>query len=158
MIVKHVHDMQALVLNKEWKNALILSTCFEGMTISDCSVWTSESNVGFIINILLYSWLEKMFKQRTCIWHNSFKVFLEVRSTFAEEEYTYEKNNFSWDKSCNVIRIAWDWKYLVYRSRGIWGGRKHNLTNSSIFMKWVRVNLQEKCVQFPSPTRFRVLA
>ena len=55
MIVQHVLDMQALALNKEWKNALILSTCFEGMTISDCSVWTSERNVGFIINLLLDS-------------------------------------------------------------------------------------------------------
>ena len=39
MIVQYVLDMQALALNGEWKNALILSICFEGMKMSDRSVW-----------------------------------------------------------------------------------------------------------------------
>ena len=39
MVVQHVLDMQALTLNGEWKNALILSICFEGMKMNDRSVW-----------------------------------------------------------------------------------------------------------------------
>ena len=31
MIVQHVLDMQALALDREWENALILSICFDNM-------------------------------------------------------------------------------------------------------------------------------
>ena len=47
MIVQHVLDMQGLALNGEWENALILSICFEGMKMSDRSVWAFERNVVF---------------------------------------------------------------------------------------------------------------
>ena len=51
MIVQHVLDMQALALNGEWENALILN--IEGMKINDRSVWAFERNVGFTDRLLL---------------------------------------------------------------------------------------------------------
>jgi hypothetical protein len=38
-IVQHVLDMQALTLNGKWENAMILSICFEGMTMSTSWRW-----------------------------------------------------------------------------------------------------------------------
>jgi hypothetical protein len=59
MIVQHVLDMQALALNGEWENALILSICFEGMKMSNHSVWVFERNVGFTDRLLLGFFTEK---------------------------------------------------------------------------------------------------
>ena len=59
MIVQHVLDMQALALNGEWENALILSIFFEGMKMSDRSMWAFERNVGFIYRLLLGSFTKK---------------------------------------------------------------------------------------------------
>ena len=55
MIVQYVFNMQAFALNGEWKNALILSICFQGMKMSDYSVWAFERNVGFTDRLLLGS-------------------------------------------------------------------------------------------------------
>ena len=64
MIVQHVLDMQTLVLNGEWKNALILSISFEIMKMSDCSVWAFERKVGLTDMLLLGSCTGKIFKQK----------------------------------------------------------------------------------------------
>jgi hypothetical protein len=53
VIMQHVFDMQALALNGEWENAMILSICFEGMKMSDCNVWAFERNIGFTDGLLL---------------------------------------------------------------------------------------------------------
>ena len=59
MIGQHVLDVQALALNVGWKNALILSICFEGTKMSDHSVWAFERNVGFTDRLLLGSFTEQ---------------------------------------------------------------------------------------------------
>jgi hypothetical protein len=46
MIVQHVLDMQALALNGEWENALILSIHFQGMKMSDRNMWAYKRNIG----------------------------------------------------------------------------------------------------------------
>ena len=69
-------DMQALELNEEWENALILSICFESMKMSDRSVWAFERNVGFTNKLLLGSFEERTFKQRTLVCHNIYKFFV----------------------------------------------------------------------------------
>jgi hypothetical protein len=76
MIVQHVLDMQALPLNGEWENALILSICFEGMKISDRSVWAFERNVGFTDRLLLDSFTEKSSNNKLVYvtTHSSFFV------------------------------------------------------------------------------------
>ena len=52
--------------------------------MSGCSVWAFERNVGFNKRLLLDSLIEKMFKQRTRVCHNTYKF-----------EYTYERDHFS---------------------------------------------------------------
>jgi hypothetical protein len=64
-----------LALNGEWENTLVFSIYFESMNMSDCRVWVFERNVGFT-DILLDYFIEKMFKQRTRVVHNTFKFFL----------------------------------------------------------------------------------
>jgi hypothetical protein len=69
--------MQTLAVNGEWENAPILNICFEGMKMSDCSVWKFERNVGFTDRLLLGSFMDKMFKQRISVCHNIFKLLCE---------------------------------------------------------------------------------
>ena len=99
MIVQYVLDMQALALNEEWENALILSICFESTKMSGCSVWAFERNVGFTDRLLLGSFTKKMSKQRTHVCYDTFRLFFwwEVKSVFVEEKYTYERDNFNWE-------------------------------------------------------------
>jgi hypothetical protein len=40
--------------------------------MSDRSAWAFERNVGFTDRLLLGSFTEKMFKQRTRVYHNTF--------------------------------------------------------------------------------------
>lgn len=51
-----------------------------------------------------------------------------------------------------------DYKYLVYYRRSIWDDQKYNFRNCEKFCALVRVHLQHTLVQFPSPTRCRILA
>ena len=88
MIVQHVFDMQALALNGEWENILILSICFEGMKMSDRSVYVFERNVGFTDRLLLRSLTKKMFKQRTHVCHNIFKFLCERLGPYLQKKNT----------------------------------------------------------------------
>ena len=76
MIVWYVLDMQALALNEQWENALILSICFESMKMSNRSVWAWERNVGFTDRLLLGSFMEKYSSKELVyvIIHSSFFV------------------------------------------------------------------------------------
>ena len=96
MIVQHVLDMHALALNREWENALILSICFEGMKISDCSVWAFERNVGFTNRLLLGSYTHKIFKQRIRVCYNTFKFLCERLDPYLQKMNTHMRDNFSW--------------------------------------------------------------
>ena len=53
MIKQYVLDMQALALNEEWENALILSNFFKSVKMNDHSVWAYERNVGVTDRLLL---------------------------------------------------------------------------------------------------------
>ena len=94
MIVQHVLDMQALALNEEWDDVLILSTCFKGMKMSDHSVWAFERNVGFTDRLLLDTFTNKMFKQKTRVCYNTFKFLCEGIGLYLQRE------------NCNVITKA----------------------------------------------------
>ena len=74
MIMQHVLGMQALAFNEEWENTLILSICFESVRMSGHSVRAFERNAGLTDGLLLGSSMEKTFKQKNCIFHNTFKV------------------------------------------------------------------------------------
>ena len=95
MIVQHVLDMQALALNGEWENALILSICFEGMKMSDRSVWAFERNVGFAARLLLDYFMKKMFKQRTRVCHNTFMFICERLGLYLQRKNTHMRETIS---------------------------------------------------------------
>ena len=118
MIMQHVLDMQALALNKEWKNALILSMCYDSMKMSNRSVWAFERNAGFTDKLLLGPSKEKMFKQRICVCHNTFKFLwkrlglcLQMRNTHMIEIILVESK-----LQCHYKGLGW--KYLVNYRRG----------------------------------------
>jgi hypothetical protein len=94
-IVQDVLDMQVLALNGEWENALILGICFESMKVSDRSVWAFERNVGFTDRLLLGSFTEKMFKQRTCVCHKTFKFLCERLGPFLQKKNTPMRETIS---------------------------------------------------------------
>ena len=58
MIVQRVLDMQALALDGEWENVLILTICIDSIKMSDRSVWAFERNVGLTNRFLLLSFTE----------------------------------------------------------------------------------------------------
>ena len=159
MIVQHVLDMQALALNGEWENALILSICFEGMKMSDRSVWAFERNVGFTDRLLLGSFTEKMFKQRTRVCHNTFKFLCERLGPYLQKKNTRMRETISVES-----RIAMSLQRLGTGNTLCTVGEVYGVAESTIseivriFCKLVRVHLQGTFVQFPSPARFRVLA
>ena len=98
MIVQHVLDMQALALNGEWENAMVLSICFEGIKMSDRSVWAFECSLGFTDRLLLGYFTEKMVQTKNSCMSQHIQVSLwEVTSVFVEKEYTYERVNFTWE-------------------------------------------------------------
>ena len=66
------------------------------MKMSDRSMWAFESNAGFTDRLLLGSFTEKMFKQRTYVYHNTFKFIWERLGPYLQKKkYTYERDNFS---------------------------------------------------------------
>ena len=95
MIVQHVLDMQALAFTGEWGNALILSICFEGMKMSDRSVWAFERNVGFTDRLLLGSFMGKMFKQRTRVCHNTFQFLCKRLGLYLQRKNTRLRETIS---------------------------------------------------------------
>jgi hypothetical protein len=95
MIVQHVLNMQAMTLNGEWENALILSICFEGMKMNYRSVWAFERNVGFTDRLLLGSLTEKMFKRKTRVCHNTFKFLCQRLGSYLQKKNIHMKETNS---------------------------------------------------------------
>ena len=73
MIVQHLFHLQALALNGDWENSLIFSICFDRMRMSDHNMWAFERYVGFFKKLLLDSFMENKFMQRTHVSHITFK-------------------------------------------------------------------------------------
>jgi hypothetical protein len=69
--------MQTLTLNGEWETTMILNICFDAMSWTDCSMWSYEKQISFIDIFLLGSFIERMFKQRTCVSHATFFFWCE---------------------------------------------------------------------------------
>ena len=157
MIVQHVFDMQVLTLNGELENALILSICFEDMKMNDCSVWAFERNVGFMDRLLLGSFTEKMFKQRTCVCHNTFKFLCEMLGPYSQRKNT----QMTWTILVES-RVAMSLQRLGTGNTLCTVGEVYGVAKSTIseivqfFCNLVRVHLQGTFVQFPSPARFRI--
>jgi hypothetical protein len=61
MIMQHVMNMQALILQGEWTNVVIFSICLQSLGFRDRTIWNFERQFGFVDWYLLGSFTEKMF-------------------------------------------------------------------------------------------------
>ena len=55
MLVKHVVDIQALILQGKWEKVAILSLVYENMGYRERSIWSQERMIGFVDCSLLGS-------------------------------------------------------------------------------------------------------
>ena len=76
--------LQALAHNIQWKNAMVLSMCFESTKMSTWNVWAFERNMGFT-NMLLLGFS----KQRIYICYNTFKFLRERLTPYLQRKNTH---------------------------------------------------------------------
>ena len=91
-LCRHVLDKQALVDNGDWKNALILSICFESMKMSDCSMWEFKRTVRFTNTFWLGSFMKKNDTSKELVYvikHSSY--FREVGHICKGRIYIWER-------------------------------------------------------------------
>jgi hypothetical protein len=138
MIMQHVLGMQSLVLNGEWGNALILSICFESMKTSNLSMWhLREMHNSLIDYYCILSWNKSSSKKLIYfIIHSSFFVRAWVR--ICRGNIHVWERQFQLKVSWNGITKAWIWKYIAYRRRSVWDGRKYNFKNCKKFLYIVK--------------------
>jgi len=86
MMVQHVLNMQALTFNGEWEIAMILNICFDAISWTYCSIWSYERQIGFLDRFLLGSFIERIFKQRTCVSHAMFCFFCEKLGLYLQRK------------------------------------------------------------------------
>jgi hypothetical protein len=89
MMVQHVLNMQTLTFNGEWEIAMILNICFDAMSWRDCSMWSYENKIGFLDRFLLGSFIERIFKQRTCVSHAMFCFLCEKLGLYLQRQNTH---------------------------------------------------------------------
>ena len=73
MIMQHINNMQALILQGEWMNIAIFSICLQSWGFRNQNIWSSKRQYDFIDRYLLGSFTEKMFKEMTRVSHATFK-------------------------------------------------------------------------------------
>ena len=132
MIVQHVLDMQALALNEEWENTLILSICFESMKMRDRDVWVVERNVGFTSRLLLDSFTEKMFKQRFCVCHNTLWFFCEKFGPYMQRKNTHTRETISIESRVVMSLQRLETRYTFCIIREVYG-----VDESIISINWI---------------------
>ena len=88
MLVKHVVDIQALILQGEWEKVAILSLVYENMGYRERSVWSQERMIGFVDRLLLGSWTENEFRKRTRVTHNTFRFLCERLGPYLNKKNT----------------------------------------------------------------------
>ena len=59
MLLKHVVDIRALLLQGEWENVAILSLVYESMGHRERSTWSQERMSGFVERLLLELWTDR---------------------------------------------------------------------------------------------------
>ncbi|KAG0560309.1 hypothetical protein KC19_10G170800 [Ceratodon purpureus] len=88
MIMQHVINMQALVVQVEWTNVAIVIACFQGLGMRDRTLSRYERPVGFTARFLLRSYTENMFKERTRVSHATFRFLCEKLGPFLKKQHT----------------------------------------------------------------------
>jgi len=88
MLVKHVVNIQALLLQGEWEKFAILSLVYESMGYRERSIWSQERMYGFVERLLLGSWTEKEFRKRTRVSYITFRFLCERLGPYLKKEDT----------------------------------------------------------------------
>ena len=86
MLVKHVVDIQALILQGEWEKLAILSLVYENMGYRERSIWSQERMIGFVYRLLLGSWTENEFRKQTQVTHNTFRFLCERLGSYLRKK------------------------------------------------------------------------
>jgi hypothetical protein len=108
---------------------IILSICFESMKTSNLSMWhLREMHNSLIDYYCILSWNKSSSKKLIYfIIHSSFFVRAWVR--ICRGNIHVWERQFQLKVSWNGITKAWIWKYIAYRRRSVWDGRKYNFKN-----------------------------
>jgi hypothetical protein len=85
MLVKHVVDIQVLILQGEWKKLAILNLVYENMGYRERSIWSQERIIEFVDRLLLGLWTENEFRKRTRVTYNTFKFLCERLGPYLEK-------------------------------------------------------------------------
>lgn len=158
MVVQHVVNMQSLILQGEWEKFVIFSILFGSLERGERTIWSHVRQVGFTDRLLLGSFTEKMFKQRTRVCHGTFRFLCEKLGPFLGKKSTPMRAAISVE-----TRIAVSLCRLGTGNGLLLVGEVFGIANSTAscivreFCKVVRKHLLKVLVQFPSEVQFRVL-
>ena len=86
MLVKHVVNIQARILQGEWEKVAILSLMYESMGHRERSICNKKRMSGFVECLLLGSWTEREFRKRTRVTYNTFKFLYERLGLYLKKE------------------------------------------------------------------------
>jgi hypothetical protein len=159
MIMQHVMNMQALILQGEWTNVAIFSICLQSLGFRDHIVWSFERQSGFVDRYLLGSFTEKMFKERTHVSHANFMFLCKKLGPFLKKEQTHFRRPISVEErvAMSLARLGTgDGLRMVGEVYGV-----AEYTISGIvkeFCKMVRLHLQKIFIQTPNENRLGILA
>src|SRR5665213_446391 len=159
MLVKHVVDIQALILQGEWEKFVVLSLLYESMGHRERSIWSQERMYGFVDRLLLGSWTEKEFRKRTRVKYVTFRFLCERLGPYLKKEDTRFRVTVPVQErvAMSLHRLgSGDGLQSIGDLYGV-----HKSTLSKIvreFCRAVRKYLQHVFVQTPSESQFRVLA
>ena len=118
-----------------------------------------EINVGFTDRLLLGTFTEKMLKQRTFVYHNTFKFICERLGMYLHRNNTRMRETILVEN-----RITMSLQRLGTKNTLCTIGEVNGVAESTLleiirnFYRLVRVHLLGTFIQFPSPAWFRVLA
>lgn len=88
MLVKHVVDMQVLVLQREWEKLAIFSIFFKSMGRIEHSIWSKISLFGFIDQLLSGPFTKKEFKSQARVTFGTFRFLYEKLDPFLVKKNT----------------------------------------------------------------------
>ena len=77
ILMKHVVDIQTMLLQGKWEKVAILSLMYESMGYIGRSIWSQKRMSGFVECLLLESWTERKFRKQTRVTYITFKFLCE---------------------------------------------------------------------------------
>ena len=90
MLVKHVVDIQALILQGDWEKLAILSLIYDNMGYRKRTIQSQERMIGFVDRLLLGSWTANEFRKRTRMTHNTFRFMCERLGPYLKKKSQFK--------------------------------------------------------------------